>query len=576
MMAETYSAVVTNLGTSLIEDAYNNSSIVNITQMAIGDSNGVYVEPNPVFTSLVNELGREDIHESSTVGHLIHVYVYVTSKFAGNTIREFGLYDDANNLVVYAAYPESLVPDAASGEYIQLEIECIVDFENAEVVNIVVNPIYPHATELEAGIAKIVSEADVDNDEEDSKLLTIKKLLKRAATTLKAGVARFSTSAEAINGTDVTTMLNPSAGLALLKSRISSALDGTRTDYSASESALGQVNTKAENAQNTADEKWTAQDASTSQKGIVQLSDVVTSTSTVLAATANAVKTAYDKAVAALNAATAAQSTANGKWTAQDATTAVKGITMLSNATDGTSQSKAATEYALGLVNEKIKDATDATPILVTILSPEVITSMGSYTFPDGITWYDIVELGVTWTGTTGTTIQTNVYGTHIWNGVSLNSSTTDFAGYLPVSSTGLNFGTVAKTSGNGFTLSTTSTAGKVQGMYAYITAEAAARLATRNVHIDKAGNVRNAKKIVQRAKNITTVKEQAEIEAKETMNWNDHIFMEIIHQRSLLDAIQEEPDSASKSRMIIKHEEEIRLLESKYKVEPDPNSLTK
>lgn len=255
-MAENYSAVVTELGASLIEDAYNNSTIVNITQMAIGDSNGAYVEPNPAFSSLVNELGREDIHESSTVGHLIHVYVYVTSKFAGDTVREFGLYDDANNLVVYAAYPESLVPDAASGEYIQLEIECIVDLESAEVVNIVVNPIYPHATELEAGIAKIVSETDVDNDEEDSKFLTIKKLLKRAATTVKAGVARFSTSAEAINGTDTTTMLNPSAGLALLKSRISSAPDGTRTDYSASESALSQVNTKAVNAQETADEKY--------------------------------------------------------------------------------------------------------------------------------------------------------------------------------------------------------------------------------------------------------------------------------------------------------------------------------
>lgn len=250
MMAETYSAVVTNLGTSLIEDAYNNSSIVNITQMAIGDSNGAYVEPNPAFTSLVNELGREDIHESSTVGHFIHVYVYVTSKFAGETIREFGLYDDANNLVVYAAYPESLVPDAVSGEHIQLEIECIVDLENAEVVNIVVNPIYPHATELEAGIAKIVSEADVDNDEEDSKFLTIKKLLKRAATTVKAGVARFSTSAEAINGTDTSVMLNPSSGLALLKSRISSALGGTRTDYSASEDALRQVNEKADYAYN--------------------------------------------------------------------------------------------------------------------------------------------------------------------------------------------------------------------------------------------------------------------------------------------------------------------------------------
>ncbi|TNZ87694.1 hypothetical protein CGK40_23230 [Vibrio parahaemolyticus] len=196
MMTETYSAVVTELGASLIEDAYNNSTIVNITQMAIGDSNGAYVEPNPAFTSLVNELGREDIHESGTVGHLIHVYVYVTSKFAGDTIREFGLYDDANNLVVYAAYPESLVPDAASGEYIQLEIECIVDLENAEVVNIVVNPIYPHATELEAGIAKIATKELVDEGEDDSAFLTIKKLLLRTASLLQAGVVKLSSATD--------------------------------------------------------------------------------------------------------------------------------------------------------------------------------------------------------------------------------------------------------------------------------------------------------------------------------------------------------------------------------------------
>lgn len=634
-MAENYSAVVTELGASLIEDAYNNSTIVNITQMAIGDSNGAYVEPNPAFSSLVNELGREDIHESSTVGHLIHVYVYVTSKFAGDTVREFGLYDDANNLVVYAAYPESLVPDAASGEYIQLEIECIVDLESAEVVNIVVNPIYPHATELEAGIAKIVSETDVDNDEEDSKFLTIKKLLKRAATTVKAGVARFSTSAEAINGTDTTTMLNPSAGLALLKSRISSAPDGTRTDYSASESALSQVNTKAVNAQETADKKYDKTggritgvveqykdghgvilaSVSSSQVAYIQAGNYDTSKDQKLTIsginghalddlnivmegtkrpTVNTrdmfIEMPFDSKTNPYDVRNATSFTYSSKGHAPFTGSFIsfgyggyqikigggyrEGAPLWFNTINSDLEGDPENEWRQ--IYDSLNPPPNTAPVRVIILSPEVITSMGSYTFPDGITWYDIVELGVTWTGTTGTTIQTSVFGTHIWNDVSLNSSTTDFAGYLPVASTGLNFGTVAKASGNGFTLSTTSASGKVQGMYAYITAEAAARLATRNMHIDKAGNIFDAKKIVQLAKNITTAKEHAELEAKEIRDWNDSIFMEIVHQRSLLDAIQEEPDSASKSRMIIKHEEEISLLESKYKAEPESNSLTK
>ncbi|EGQ8231979.1 hypothetical protein GWA11_09210 [Vibrio parahaemolyticus] len=449
---------------------------------------------------------------------------------------------------------------------------------------------------------------------------------------------------------------------------------------------LSQVNTKAENAQNTADNKWTAQNATTAQKGIVQLSDVVTSTSTTLAATANAAKKAYDKAANAQETADEKYDKTGGRITgvveqyidgigtrmASSSTTkagylqagnydtsqpqkmAISGISGVQlselnihmkgtaapklngrdifvempldsetnpydvyNAASFTYSSKGHAPFTgsflsfgygkyqikigggytegaplwFNTVNgdlegnsqnewrqiyDSLNPPPNTAPVRVIILSPEVITSMGSYTFPDGITWYDIVELGVTWTGTTGTTKQTNVYDTHVWNGVSLNSSTTDFAGYLPVASTGLNFGTVAKTSGNGFTLSTTSASGKVQGMYAYITAEAAARLATRNMHIDKAGNILDAKKIAQLAKNITTAKEHAELEAKEVRDWNDSIFMEIVHQRSLLDAIQEEPDSASKSRMIIKHEEEISLLESKYKAEPESNSLTK
>ena len=60
---------------------------------------------------------------------------------------------------------------------------------------------------------------------------------------------------------------------------------------------------------------YKAQDASTSQKGIVKLSDSVTGTSTTLAATENAVRTAYELA--------------DSKWKAQDATTEQKGIVQL-------------------------------------------------------------------------------------------------------------------------------------------------------------------------------------------------------------------------------------------------------
>ncbi|EOD5432686.1 phage tail protein, partial [Vibrio parahaemolyticus] len=270
-----YFSYVTNVGIDKIEAAYNAGETINLIEMAIGDSNGAYVAPDSSFTNLVNEFARVALNEASTDGHLIHVISYIqpTAETAEKTLREYGIYDDEGDMIIYGAYPESLIPSLASAEHLQLEVENITELENADVVNVTVSPIVPHATETEAGIAKIINVDDVEAGVDDSKILTISKMLKRVATSVKAGVARFATSAEAINGTNTSTMLNPSTGLALLKSRISSALDGTRTDYSASESALSQVNAKADNAQSTADSatdlanaaqatadsKWTAQ-----------------------------------------------------------------------------------------------------------------------------------------------------------------------------------------------------------------------------------------------------------------------------------------------------------------------------
>ncbi|MEX5101945.1 phage tail protein, partial [Klebsiella pneumoniae] len=89
--------------------------------------------------------------------------------------------------------------------------------------------------------------------------------------------------------------------------------------------------------------------ASLTAKGITQLSSATDSTSEVLAATPKAVKAAYDLA--------------NGKYTAQDATTAQKGIVQLSSATNSTSEVLAATPKAVKAAYDLAngKQAADAT-----------------------------------------------------------------------------------------------------------------------------------------------------------------------------------------------------------------------
>ncbi|EFL0474533.1 phage tail protein [Escherichia coli] len=80
-------------------------------------------------------------------------------------------------------------------------------------------------------------------------------------------------------------------------------------------------------------------DASLTAKGFTQLSNATNSTSETLAATSKAVKAAYDLA--------------NGKYTAQDATTARKGLVQLSSATNSMSETLAATPKAVKTVMDE-------------------------------------------------------------------------------------------------------------------------------------------------------------------------------------------------------------------------------
>jgi hypothetical protein len=93
-------------------------------------------------------------------------------------------------------------------------------------------------------------------------------------------------------------------------------------------------------------------DGTTSEKGIVRLNDSVTSSSSTLAATANSVKSAYDKAAAAENAENLVSGTVP-EARLREATTSVKGITRLSASVASTSAILAATSSAVKVAYDK-------------------------------------------------------------------------------------------------------------------------------------------------------------------------------------------------------------------------------
>lgn len=148
-----------------------------------------------------------------------------------------------------------------------------------------------------------------------------------AETTIVAKAAQIAAAADTIAA------IGPASTSEAGTVQLSNAIDSTDETLAATPKAV-------KTAYDLANSKYSAQDASTTQKGIVKLNSSVTSTLTSEAATASAVKQAYDLAN------TANTAVAN-KYTAQDATTTQKGIVQLSNSTSSTSTTLAATASAV-------------------------------------------------------------------------------------------------------------------------------------------------------------------------------------------------------------------------------------
>ncbi|HHO9780128.1 TPA: prophage tail fiber N-terminal domain-containing protein [Escherichia coli] len=195
------------------------------------------------------------------------------------------------------------------------------------------------AADSKTAAASSASAASTSAGQASASATAARKSAESAASS--ASSASSSASSASASKDEATRQASAAKGSATTASTKATEAAGSATAAAQSKSTAESAATRAETAAKRAEDIASAvalEDASTTKKGIVQLSSATNSTSESLAATPKAVKAAYDLA--------------NGKYTAQDATTAQKGIIQLSSATNSTSETLAATPKAVKAAND--------------------------------------------------------------------------------------------------------------------------------------------------------------------------------------------------------------------------------
>ena len=296
-MTMKYYAILTNQGAARLANATMLGSKLNLTQMAVGDANGVLPTPNPAQTKLINQkriaplnlLSVDPNNQSQIIAEQI-----IPEDEGGFWIREIGLYDDKGVLIAVANCPETYKPQLKEGSGRTQTIRMILVVTNTKAITLKIDPSVVLATR------KYV----------DDKISKHEQSRRHPDASLTAkGFVQLSSATDSQSETEAAT---PKA--------VKIAYDLARG-------------------------KYTAQDATTTRKGIVQLSSAINSTSETLAATPKAVKAAYDLAAGK------APVSHTHPWSqitgVPAASLTAKGTVQLSSATDSQSETEAATPKAV-------------------------------------------------------------------------------------------------------------------------------------------------------------------------------------------------------------------------------------
>lgn len=148
-MATKYYAVLTNIGAAKVANATALGEQIEITQMAVGDGNGVLPTPNPSQTALINEVRRSPLNTLSVdpknANQIITEQV-IPEDVGGWWIREIGLFDAAGDMIAVANCAETYKPQLQEGSGRVQVVRMILIVSSTDAITLKIDPAVVLAT----------------------------------------------------------------------------------------------------------------------------------------------------------------------------------------------------------------------------------------------------------------------------------------------------------------------------------------------------------------------------------------------------------------------------------------------
>ncbi|MFM2482787.1 phage tail protein [Celerinatantimonas sp. YJH-8] len=191
----TFLTILTQVGVAKLANATALGQTLSLTQLAVGDGNGAAVTPEPTQTGLVHEVRRAALNSVSIDPenpNWIICEQIIPPEVGGFTIREVGLFDDADDLIAVGNFPETYKPVLSEGSGRTQTIRMVLEVSSTESMELTLDSSIILAT----------------NEYVDQHIASLKKYSDQQDSDLKTYVdqqdANYQASAEA----DATTKAN--------------------------------------------------------------------------------------------------------------------------------------------------------------------------------------------------------------------------------------------------------------------------------------------------------------------------------------------------------------------------------
>ncbi|NFM56678.1 phage tail protein [Clostridium botulinum] len=153
-MAEKFYTLLTEIGKAKIANSAGFGSKVNFVKMKVGDGGGTYYNPTEGQEDLVNTVYEGNINYISVDEenpNWINIEMMIPANVGGFMIREYGIFDEENNMLGVAKCPETYKPVAADGSTKELLMRMNLEVSNTQNVTLKIDPtiIFAKKSDLE-------------------------------------------------------------------------------------------------------------------------------------------------------------------------------------------------------------------------------------------------------------------------------------------------------------------------------------------------------------------------------------------------------------------------------------------